>query len=59
MVEYLEKMIPHADLSLFGLGNGFGGKELEFRAKERGRARGGVRKREKLMFYRLETVERP
>jgi len=58
-VEYLEKMIPHADLSFFGLGNGFGGKELEFRAKERGRARGGVRKREKLMFYHLETVERP
>ena len=59
MVEYLEKMIPHADLSFFGLGNGFGGKELEFRAKERGRARGGVRKREKLMFYHLEIVERP
>ena len=59
MVEYLEKMIPHADLSFFDLGNGFGGKDLEFRAKERGRARGGVRKREKLMFYRLETVERP
>ena len=59
MVEYLEKMVPRADLSFFGLGNGFGGKELEFRAKERGRARGGVRKREKLMFYRLEIVERP
>ena len=58
MVEYLEKMIPRADLSFFGLGNGFGGKDLEFRAKERGRARGGVRKREKLMFYRLETVKR-
>ena len=55
----MEKMITRADLSFFGLGNGFGGKELEFRAKERGRARGGVRKREKLMFYRLETVERP
>ena len=59
MLEYLEKMIPHADLSFFGLRNGFGGKDLEFRAKERGRVRGGVRKREKLMFYRLETVERP
>ena len=58
-MEYPEKMIPHADLSFFGLGNGFGGKELEFRAKEKGRARGGVRKREKLMFYHLETVERP
>ena len=55
----MEERIPHADLSFFGLGNGFGGKELEFRAKERGRARGGVRKREKLMFYRLEIVERP
>ena len=59
MVEYLEKMIPRADLSFFGLGNGFGGTDLEFRAKERGRAHGGVRKREKLIFYRLETVERP
>jgi len=58
-VEYLEKMIPRADLSFFGLGNGFGGKDLEFRAKEKGRARGGVRKREKLMFYHLEIVERP
>ena len=59
MVEYLEKMIPRADLSFFGLGNGFGGKDLEFRAKERGTARGGVRKREKLMFYHLETVKHP
>ena len=58
-MEYPEKMIPHADLSFFGLGIGFVRKDLEFRAKERGRARGGVRKREKLMFYRLETVERP
>ena len=58
-MEYLEKMIPHADLSFFGLGNGFGGKELEFRAKERGRAHGGVTKREKLMFNRPEIVERP
>ena len=33
MVEYLEKMIPRADLSFFGLGNGFGRKDLEFRAK--------------------------
>ena len=39
-MEYLEKMIPHVDLSFFGLGNGLGGKDLEFRAKERGRARG-------------------
>ena len=29
-------MIPRADLSFFGLGNRFGGKDLEFRAKERG-----------------------
>jgi len=40
MEEYLEKMIPRADLSFFGLGNGFVRKDLEFRAKERGRARG-------------------
>ena len=39
-MEYLEKMIPHVDLSFFGRGNGLGGKDLEFRAKERGRARG-------------------
>ena len=58
-MEYLEKMTPRADLSFFGLGNGFGGKDLEFRGKERGRARGGVRKKEKLTFYRLEIVERP
>ena len=55
----MEKMMPRADLSFFGLGNGFGGKDLEFRAKERGRALGGVRKREKLMFYRLKIVKRP
>ena len=36
MVEYLEKMIPRADLSFFGLGNGFGGKDLEFRLREKG-----------------------
>ena len=36
MVEYLEKMIHRADLSCFGLGNGFGGKDLEFRAKGKG-----------------------
>ena len=59
MVEYLEKMTPRADLSFFGLGIGFVRKDLEFRAKERGRARGGVRKREKLMFNCLETVKRP
>ena len=59
MEEYPEKMIPHADLSFFGLRNGFGGMDLEFRAEERGRARGGVRKREKLMFYRLGTVKGP
>ena len=40
MVEYLEKMIPRADLSFFGLGNGFGGKDLEFRAKGKWREEG-------------------
>ena len=39
-MESLEKVIPHVDLNFFGLGNGFGGKDLEFRAKERGIARG-------------------
>ena len=39
-MEYLEKMIPHVDLSLFGLGKVLGGKDMEFTAKERGRARG-------------------
>ena len=33
MVEYREKMIPHADWSFLGLGNGFGRKDLKFRAK--------------------------
>ena len=50
MVEYLEKMIPRADLSFFGLGNGFGGKDLEFRAKEKGRALEGKKKNLWLVF---------
>jgi len=33
MLEYLEKMIPHADWSFLGLGKGFGRMDLEFRAK--------------------------
>ena len=36
MVEYLEKMIPRADLSFFGLGNGFGGKDLELGLRGKG-----------------------
>ena len=43
MVEYLEKMNPRADLSFFGLGNGFGGKDLEFRDKGKGREEGRER----------------
>jgi len=58
-VEYLEKMFPHANLSFFSLGNGFGGKDLEFRAKGRGRARGESEEKRKLMFYRLDIVKGP
>ena len=50
MVEYLEKMIPRADLSFFDLRNVFGGKDLEFRAKAKGRALEGEKKNLWLVF---------
>jgi len=46
-VEYLEERIPHADWSSLRPWNGFGRKDLGFRAKEKGRAREGERKGEK------------
>ena len=45
MVIYLEKMIPHADWSFLGLGNGFG-----VRAKGKGRALEGEKKNMWLVF---------
>jgi len=46
-VGYWEERIPHADCSSLRLWNGFGRKDLGFRAKGKGRAREGERKGEK------------
>jgi len=46
-VEYLEERIPHADWSSLRPWNGFGWKDLGFRAKGKGRACEGERKGEK------------
>ena len=46
-VEYLEERIPHADWSSLRPWDGFGRKDLGFRAKGIGRAREGERKGEK------------
>ena len=48
-MEYLEKMIPHADRNFFGLEINLKGRIWGFRAKGKKRGREGERKREKMV----------
>ena len=45
----MEERIPHADWSSLRLWDGFGRKDLGFRAKGKGRAHEGERKGEKIV----------